>query len=601
MMYWLASFLAMTTRHRQNPKPEPRRHFLLWVAVIVYLASCKNHTPAEKLFSPPDTTWTAAADTQPPVHQEDRMLPIWLREKYIVQEGDVTANILKVVNLSSFTELTGHQDVMDALAADNYASLPDSVPQLFQVYQRNDAMQIPNFITVDVMIQLLSVYQTFVLRTLEEKYLIPALTELCQTICRTSLEQYHRTTNATKELYARNAACFAVPYQLLTGKTLKIPAEYQAFADEELAYMTQQESRRPALPDLKTEFDYGVFKPTGHYTRSSELRKYFRAWKWVEMLPQICTPQRMKLIAQSLQSAKTPTGVPATELYARLTGTMWWFTGKNPNAPALDAALQLKRNEPASYHRQMEAVEAILHTRTGQAFVSKEAWKHKQQTTAAAMRLRIKHDVLLYGVVPEHPEDFILPAAEDTLPPKPLMTCYVEPALPFWTALREWVEAMQHTLDHYQWKDAQLQAFSERMHRYVAMLEDAARQQLDGTEIPDSAARFMAHIGDSIQRFTLDMTAPPADRWEQTAGTDRTVAIFEKANRHSATEASMTETPYDATGNVLSIYVIVEINGDLYITKGAAYSYYGFSMPAGRELQEKDWQEMLQKLRTSNP
>ena len=123
---------------------------------------------------------------------------------------------------------------------------------------------------------------------------------------------------------------------------------------------------------------------------------------------------------------------------------------------------------------------------------------------------------------------------------------YVEPALPFWTKLREWVELTNKTLTDYQLANDTLTAFSNRMHRYVAMMEDAARRELNNERLSDETYRFIAQIGDSIQHFTLAMIEPQIDRWDWTAGTDRAVDIHR-------------------------IYVIVEIDGKLYLTKGATF------------------------------
>jgi len=50
-----------------------------------------------------------------------------------------------------------------------------------------------------------------------------------------------------------------------------------------------------------------------------------------------------------------------------------------------------------------------------------------------------------------------------------------------------------------------------------------------------------------------------------------------------------------ATGNVNDIYVVAEIEGYLYITKGAVFSYYEFPRPLGNRLTDEEWQKMLEK------
>jgi hypothetical protein len=50
-----------------------------------------------------------------------------------------------------------------------------------------------------------------------------------------------------------------------------------------------------------------------------------------------------------------------------------------------------------------------------------------------------------------------------------------------------------------------------------------------------------------------------------------------------------------ATGYVNDIYVVVEIEGYLYITKGAVFGYHEFHLPMGNRLTDEEWQQMLEK------
>ena len=50
-----------------------------------------------------------------------------------------------------------------------------------------------------------------------------------------------------------------------------------------------------------------------------------------------------------------------------------------------------------------------------------------------------------------------------------------------------------------------------------------------------------------------------------------------------------------ATGYVDDIFVVVEINGLLHLTRGAVFSYREFPMPPGTRLTDEEWQQMLEK------
>jgi len=250
----------------------------------------------------------------------------------------------------------------------------------------------------------------------------------------------------------------------------------------------------------------------------------------------------------------------------------------------------------SSYHKRLECMLALQQTPShSPVFTQKQAWNRKIHETSSALKVKLEHDVLLYGVVPDHQEPLPEAPQTDTLT-EPLTVGYVEPAIPYWTKLREWVELTDRTLKNLQLSCDTLSAFTERMHRYVALLEDAAHRQLNNERLPDETYRFIAHIGDSIQQFTLSMIEPEIDRWEWTAGSDRSVAVLEKIHQRNETGNPSNDILYAATGNINNIYVIVEINGYLYLTKGATFSYHEFPMPQGKELKDEDWQEMRQKI-----
>jgi hypothetical protein len=620
---------------------------------------------------------------------------------YIRTEYDTVANILNIVNLYQFTEIT-QQETMNALAIDNYALTPDTLLQLFQVYQRNDSLHIPNFITADLMVQLSHIYEVYVLQTVEQRYLAPMMVDLCKALHDASMRQSAKATKADiKSMAAYNAAFFAVAHHLLTGKALQVSEPYRAAVEEELAYIEGQELHRSALLDLDADFDYRAFQPYGHYTRTAMLRRYFKAWKWLQLAPWCGNSrtqlQRAALLAIALQTAKTESGASAMEVYARLLGSLQWFAGQPAVPSMLDAALLLKKEratnitaalgarvqaklkelanrntsgasavrypstcgngiwiapQPAfadedvlramadpspdaqrpfpkaldvlaafgseaafnqlfvedrqdtlwgdysermammsvqkrqfnswdasSYHKRLQGVLALLQQPSGSsAFARRSAWNRKMLTSASAAWVKMKHSVLLYGEIPDHAPPLPATSMADSLL-QPLAIGYVEPALPFWTRLREWVELTAQTLERHQLQTDTLIACTNRLHRYVAMLEDAARLQLHNERLPDEALRWMAHAGDSICQFTLMMIVPEIDRWEWAAGTDRSVAVAEKVFRRDVAGSASNGTLHATTGHVNNLYVIVEIEGLLYLTKGAAFSYTEFPMP----------------------
>ncbi len=646
---------------------------------------------------------------------DNRMLQLQ-QANYIYTGYDTIVNILNVVNMFQYREIT-RQETMDELAFDQYSCVEDTIQQLFQVYQRNDSLQLPNFVTTDLLLQLSHVYEAYVLRTIEQEYYAPMFAELCLSLYNASIVQANKATKEEiKDIAAYNAAFYAIPYILVSGKQLKIAGEYQTAVEEELAYIAQQEDHRPALLELKADFPYSAFKLYGHYTRTAELRRYFKAFKWLQLAP-YCQSNKMQLqqaifAAIILNSAKTQSGKPALDIYTRLFESMIWFIGQPACNSILDIADFLKKeritsvsdatdakvlakvdamlkkafpegqsvakytmdcrdgiyflpqpyypdeevlqtmvdrtksanwafpkvldvfaafgSQPAfnklfideredtiwtaypeslarmtdkmhgfkywngsSYYKRLECLLAMQQRLQRSPFVQKQLWNRKRLETASAGWVKLKHDMLLYGVIPEYPEPLDTTSIIIDSLPQPITVGFVEPDLLFWGNLLEWVELTDKTLKKHQLSNDRINNYTACMHRYVAFMKEASSKELSNERLTDEAYRFIAHIGDSIQQFTLSMIEPQVDRWAWVAGVDRSVAVFDEIYQRNITDCSKNGILYAATGNVNNIYVIVEIGGFLYLTKGATFSYDEFNMPEGKVLKENDWLNIL--------
>jgi hypothetical protein len=250
------------------------------------------------------------------------------------------------------------------------------------------------------------------------------------------------------------------------------------------------------------------------------------------------------------------------------------------------------------YDKRLECPAAMLQkSRPVPVFMQKQSWNEKNLTTASASWMKSKRDMLLYGAIPDYPEPLDTAVVCDRLP-EPVTLGYVEPNLPFWKSLRERIAGTDKVLKKYNLTTDSLSSRTKTMLRYAAFMEDATRKELNNQRLPDEAYRFIAHIGDSIEQFTLSMIEPCIDRWSWAAGTDKSVAISEEVYRRNVTGSPKNGTLYAATGNANAVYVIVEIDGYLYLTKGAMFGYYEFPMPKGKDPGEKDWREMLRQLTT---
>jgi hypothetical protein len=84
-----------------------------------------------------------------------------------------------------------------------------------------------------------------------------------------------------------------------------------------------------------------------------------------------------------------------------------------------------------------------------------------------------------------------------------------------------------------------------------------------------------------------------ATEWRSVKGPDRSIAVVADVyTRNMPGGDPKNGILHVATGKANEIYVVVEINGYLYVTRGATFSYYEFVMPPGTRLTDNEWQKM---------
>lgn len=173
------------------------------------------------------------------------------------------------------------------LGEQGFAVVPHENIQHFHVYEKNDYQQFPNFVTTDMFMQLFHMYFGFVLRTVEQEQFLPLLTELTKKLHQ---EFMNKATTATMPDIMKDAefgaTYYAVAYYSFTGKELEVPAIQKSAYENEVKNIKNESDQFSILMDYKdAEFPYSLFKPRGHYTRTDELKRYFKGMMWLQTAP----------------------------------------------------------------------------------------------------------------------------------------------------------------------------------------------------------------------------------------------------------------------------------------------------------------------------
>ena len=235
-------------------------------------------------------------------------------------------------------------DAQRALLAQNGFAVTTPVPgeyrEFYQIYEQNRYMEVPVFITTDSLYHVYHLLFDKMLRDLETDYFIADIKSLTTTMLAASSAQYQSLRGTTLEDPAlRNVAYFAVADRLL-GLSDPMPAEATDLMNAELALINAASEStispiwdRPDLaPDDKLIEVYGQYIPRGHYTRSEDLKMYFKAMMWYGRLTfrlnDDFETRRALLLVQAIRSASAADGTTAATLWQNIYEPTVFIVGK---------------------------------------------------------------------------------------------------------------------------------------------------------------------------------------------------------------------------------------------------------------------------------
>jgi len=246
--------------------------------------------------------------------------------------------------------------------------------------------------------------------------------------------------------------------------------------------------------------------------------------------------------------------------------------------------------DKSTYNKWIESLLALQkRDKSYPAFMKTSAWDYKNLNTSLASWAELKHDFALYGEQPNAAEaggdcdDFSL-----NLPEPDVEVGYVEPNILFWNKLNELITSTKYVLVKHGLLDAISKEITEPLQGEVSFLIDITKKELAKTPLNQEEYMRIKKIGGKIDHFTLNVLDPDINygMWEYVTVPDTSIAVV--ADIYTGKNGIL----HVATGRANTIYVVVEINGYLYLTRGATFSYYEFVMPPGTRLTDEKWQAM---------
>jgi len=326
----------------------------LWVLVsilIVLSVGCSPlAAPTETLLPSPLPPTQASAPTDNPVVPPANVYapvfaafePVPVDMPATFNGGDYTLPVdLAGVQYANDFKMSDAQRQM--LSQNGFVVLPPKPGQyreFYQVYEEGRYDLRPVFVTTDSIYHVYHLLFDKMLRDLERDSFIAILNSLTSTMLAASYQQYQGLKGTQLEEPAlRNVAFFAVAAQLL-GLPDPVPAEAADLVNAEVALINGTAGPqispiwdRADLPDdKKLREDYSQYIPRGHYTRSEELKKYFRTMMWYGRLTYRLRDEfetrRALLMTQTLRTAVAADGTPAMTLWQNIYEPTTFIVGK---------------------------------------------------------------------------------------------------------------------------------------------------------------------------------------------------------------------------------------------------------------------------------
>lgn len=226
-------------------------------------------------------------------------------------------------------------------------------------------------------------------------------------------------------------------------------------------------------------------------------------------------------------------------------------------------------------------------------FMVTDEWNLKDLNAMLASWAELKHDAILYAKQPAGAE------CGGGGPPEPVVKGYVEPNIGFWKKAITLLDNTERLLKEQNMLTEKVKDATERIREEAQFLLNVSEKELAGKELSDEEYDQLEYIGATFENISLDLVRQPDQYlmgWSDVQGADKKVALVADVYTANADNNPNKSILFEAVGDADEIYVVVEIGGYLYLTRGAVLSYREFIQPIDEpRLTDEEWQEQLEK------
>ena len=226
-------------------------------------------------------------------------------------------------------------------------------------------------------------------------------------------------------------------------------------------------------------------------------------------------------------------------------------------------------------------------------FMLTPQWDKKNLNAALASWAELKHDAILYAKQPMGAE------CGGGGPEEPLCLGYVEPNVKFWQKAIDLLAETERVFAKYNLTTEDTERYTTSLREHAEFFLACSKKELAGQKLTEEEYRELEYVGAQFEYISLDMLREPdqwLQDWNSVEGADKSVAVVADVYTANAYNNDNKSVLYEAVGRANEIYVIVEIDGQLYLTRGAVFSYREFDQPLGvPRLTDEEWQQQLKQ------
>ena len=226
-------------------------------------------------------------------------------------------------------------------------------------------------------------------------------------------------------------------------------------------------------------------------------------------------------------------------------------------------------------------------------FMLNPEWSKKDLNAALASWAELKHDAILYAKQPMGAE------CGGGGPPEPIVKGYVEPNVGFWKKAIELLDNTEKLLKEQDMLTDKIKDATQRIREEAQFLLNISEKELAGKELSEEEYGQIECIGATFENISLDLVREKDQYlmgWSDVQGADKKVALVADVYTANADNNPDKSILFEAVGEADEIYVVVEIGGYLYLTRGSVLSYREFIQSIDQpRLTDEEWQEQLEK------